>query len=293
MRFVKDSRRPVELVLRVLGIASSTYYWWCKRLDEPSARQVADEALLAEIVDSIPAPAAPMALRECMRCWPAAVSRSARKRVERVMRGAGLQGAFLRKRWRIASTRADPRAAPAPDLVERVFTADRPNRLWVADATRIPCGQGAFWLAAVRDAFSNRIVGWKTSDRCDTELVLGALEFAVWSRDIRDGELIHHSDRESTYTAIRFANRLADNGIAQSMGSVGDSYDNALMENFFSTLKTELVYRRAWRTRDEAESALFAYIDGWYNSQRIQKKLGWQSPDEFEASYHHPVPAGT
>ncbi|WP_228813344.1 IS3 family transposase, partial [Nocardia flavorosea] len=110
---------------------------------------------------------------------------------------------------------------------------------------------------------------------------------------IRDGELIHHSDRGSTYTAIRFANRLADNGIAQSMGSVGDSYDNALMENFFSTLKTELVYRRAWRTRDEAENALFAYIDGWYNSQRIQKKLGWRSPDEFEASYHHPVPSGT
>ncbi|MGW4371779.1 transposase [Nocardia takedensis] len=88
-------------------------------------------------------------------------------------------------------------------------------------------------------------------------------------------------------------NRLADNGIAQSMGSVGDSYDNALMENFFSTLKTELVYRNCWRTRDDAENALFAYIDGWYNSQRIQKKLGWRSPDEFEASYHHPVPAGT
>ncbi|MGW1743900.1 IS3 family transposase [Nocardia sp. NPDC001965] len=204
-----------------------------------------------------------------------------------------MQGAFLRKRWRIASTRTDPGAAPAPDLVGRVFTADRPNRLWVADATRVPCSQSAFWLAAVRDAFSNRIVGWKTSDRCDTELVLGALEFAVWSRDIRDGELIHHSDRGSTYTAIRFANRSADNGIAQSLGSVGDSYDNALMENFFSTLKTELVYRRAWRTRDEAENALFAYIDGWYNSQRIQKKLGWRSPDEFEASYHHPVLAGT
>ncbi|MGO4618029.1 IS3 family transposase [Nocardia sp. 2YAB30] len=165
------------------------------------------------------------------------------------MRSAGLQGAFLRRRWRVPSTRQNPRATSAPDLVERDFTAAEPNRLWVADATRIPTGQGVFWLAAVRDAFSNRIVGWKTSDRCGTDLVLGALEYAVWSRDIRDGELIHHSDRGSTYTAIRFANRLADNGIAQSMGSVGDSYDNALMENFFSTLKTELVYRHAWRTR--------------------------------------------
>ena len=149
-----------------------------------------------------------------------------------------------------------------------------------------------FWLAAVRDAFSNRIVGWKTSDRCDTELVLGALEYGVWSRDVQAGQLIHHSDRGSTYTAFRFANRLSDNGIAQSMGSVGDSYDNALMENFFSTLKTELVYRNSWRTREEAENALFAYIDGWYNTQRIQKKLGWRSPDEFEASYHRPAPVG-
>ncbi|MFI9415243.1 IS3 family transposase [Nocardia gamkensis] len=291
MRFVKDSQHPVELVLRVLGIASSTYYWWCKRLQEPSVRQLADEALLAEIVDIHTSSGGTYGSPRVHAMLARRGISVGRKRVERVMRGAGLQGAFLRKRWRIGSTRADPRAAPAPDLVERIFTADRPNRLWVADATRIPCGQGAFWLAAVRDAFSNRIVGWKTSDRCDTEMVLGALEYAVWSRDVRDGELIHHSDRGSTYTAIRFANRLADNGIAQSMGSVGDSYDNALMENFFSTLKTELVYRRSWRTRDEAENALFAYIDGWYNTQRIQKKLGSRSPDEFEASCHHPVPA--
>ncbi|SDN12004.1 Integrase core domain-containing protein [Lentzea albidocapillata subsp. violacea] len=143
-----------------------------------------------------------------------------------------------------------------------------------------------FWLAAVRDAFSNRIVGWKTSDRCDTSLVLGALEYGIWSREVRDGQLIHHSDRGSTYISIRFAQRLADNGILPSMGSVGDSYDNALMENFFSTLKIELVYRNSWRTRDEAENAIFSYIDGWYNTQRIQKELGWLSPDEYEAAWH-------
>ncbi|WP_231905185.1 DDE-type integrase/transposase/recombinase [Saccharothrix espanaensis] len=145
--------------------------------------------------------------------------------------------------------------------MNRDFTAPAPDRLWVADATRIRTGEGVFWLAAVRDAFSNRIVGWKTSDRYDTGLVLGALEYAIWSRDVRDGQLIHHSDRGSTYTAFRLAERLAD-GILPSMGSVGDSYDNALMENFFSTLKIELVYRRSWRTRDEAENDLFAYIDG-------------------------------
>ncbi|MGW6697524.1 transposase [Nocardia sp. NPDC055049] len=136
-------------------------------------------------------------------------------------------------------------------------------------------------------------MGGKCSDRCDTQLVLRGLEYAVWTRDVRDGQLVHHSDRGSTYTAIRFANHLAANGIAQSMGSVGDSYDNALMENFFSTLKTELVYRNSWWTREDAENALFAYIDGWYNTQRIKKKLGWRSPDEYEASYHHRVPAGT
>jgi transposase InsO family protein len=142
---------------------------------------------------------------------------------------------------------------PAPDLVNRDFTAPAPNRLWVADATRIRCGQGAFWLAAVRDAFSRRIVGWATSDRCDTDLILAALEYAIWSRQVRDGQLIHHSDRGSNYTSFRFGQRLADNGILPSMGSVGDSYDNALMENFFSTLKTELVYRHTWRTREQAE----------------------------------------
>lgn len=294
MRFVKEHpQHPVELVLRVLGIASSTYYGWVERARNPSSRRLQDEQLLAEIVDihtssggTYGSPRVHATLARRGICV-------GRKRVERLMRRAGLQGAFLRRKWRMPSTRQDPRATPAPDLVERDFTADAPNKLWVADATRIPTGEGVFWLAAVRDAFSNRIVGWKTSDRCDTDLVLGALEYSVWSRDVRDGELVHHSDRGSTYTAFRFANRLADNGIAQSMGSVGDSYDNALMENFFSTLKTELVYRNSWRTREAAENALFAYIDCWYNTQRIQKKLGWRSPDEYEASYHQPVPAGT
>jgi putative transposase len=213
------------------------------------------------------------------------------------MRENALQGAFLRRRWRLPSTRQDPKATPAPDLLNRDFTAPGPNRVWVADATRIPCGEGVFWVAAVRDVFSNRIVGWRASDRCDTDLVLGALEYAVWSRDVHDRQLIHHSDRGSTYTSLRFSQRLADHGITASMGSVGDSYDNALMENFFSTLKTELVYRSNWRMRDEAENALFAYIDGWYNTERIQARLGWRSPDEYERAWHQArstetIPAG-
>lgn len=121
-----------------------------------------------------------------------------------------------------------------------------------------------FWLAAVRDAFSRRIVGRQTSTRCDTDLILAALEYGIYSRDVRDGDLIHHSDKGSNYTSFRFAERLYDNGILPSMGSVGDSYDTALIENFWSTVKIELVYRSQWRTRDEAENALFAYVDGWH-----------------------------
>lgn len=129
------------------------------------------------------------------------------------MREHGLQGVFLRKRWRVASTRQDPAATAAPDQVNRDSTATAPDRLWVADATRIPCGEGAFWLAAVRDAFSNRIVGWRCSDRCDTDLILGALEYATWTRDVRDGQVVHHSDRGSNYTSLRFSQRLGDHGI--------------------------------------------------------------------------------
>lgn len=294
MRFVDEHpQHRVELVLRVLGIPVSTFYGWRRQAAQPSARQLDDEVLIAEIVDIHTSSGGTYGSPRVHAMLARRGIHVGRKRVERLMRATGLQGAFLRRKWRVGSTRQDPRATPAPDLVERDFSAAAPDRLWVADATRIPTGEGVFWLAAVRDAFSNRIVGWKTSDRCDTELVLGALEYAVWTRDVRDGQLVHHSDRGSTYTAIRFANRLADNGIAQSMGSVGDSYDNALMENFFSTLKTELVYRNSWRTREDAENAIFAYIDGWYNTQRIQKKLGWRSPDEYEASYHQPVPART
>jgi putative transposase len=294
LRFVREHpQHPVDLVLRVLGIAASTFYGWLKQAKQPSARRLADEQLLAEIVDIHTSSGGTYGAPRVHAMLRRRGIGVGRKRVERLMRHAGLQGAFLRKKWWTGSTRQDPKATPAQDLVNRDFTAAEPNRLWVSDATRVVTGQGVFWLAAVRDAFSNRIVGWKCSDRCDTELVLGALEYAVWSRQVREGQLIHHSDRGSTYTAFRFSKRLADNGIAQSMESVGDSYDNALMENFFSTLKTELVYRNSWRTREEAENALFTYIHGWYNTQRIQKKLGWRSPDEYEASYHQPVPAET
>jgi transposase InsO family protein len=298
MSFVDKHRDlfGVEPILRVLEIPTSTFYGWLAQQRRPCQRRRDDQVLLGKIravhSRSGGTYGAPKVHAQLRRDGV----QVSRKRVERLMRTHGLQGAFLRKRWR-CSTRQDPKAIPAPDLVNRDFTAPAPNRLWVADLSRIPTGEGPLWLASVRDAFSRRIVGWKASDRADTDLVLGALEYALWGRGLDSGpaqpRLVHHSDRGAQYTAIRFTQRLADAGIQPSMGSVGDSFDNALAENFFSTLKVELVYRTSFRTREEAELELFRYIDGWYNPHRIQRALGWRSPDEYEADYHRNLETAT
>jgi putative transposase len=286
----------VEPILRVLEIPTSTFYGWVARQRDPCQRRRQDAWLVGKIravhTRSGGTYGAPRVHAQLRRDGV----RVSRKRVERLMAANGLQGAFLRKRWR-CSTRQNLKATPAPDLVNRDFKADAPNRLWVADISRIGTGEGPLWLASVRDAFSRRIVGWKTSDRADVELVLGALEYAVWGRGL-DGDpaqrrLIHHSDRGAQYTAIRFTQRLADAGIQPSMGSVGDSLDNALAENFFSILKVERVYRTTYRTREEAELDIFRFIDGWYNPHRIQRELGWLSPDEYEEAYYHRQSSGT
>jgi len=202
-------RFEVEFVLRVLGVVSCTYHGGVARQADPSDREREDRAITAEITDIHTASGGTCGSPRVHRVLRRRGIRVSRKRVERLMRQADLQGAFLRKQWRTSSTRRDPRAAPAPDRVNRDFTAPAPDRLRVADATRIRTGQGAFWLAAVRDAFSHRIVGWKTSDRCDTDLVLGALEYAIWSRDVRDGQLIHHSDRGRDSSFHGVGRRLA------------------------------------------------------------------------------------
>ena len=291
MRFV-DERRDrfgVEPILRVLEVPTSTFYGWLAQQRDPCQHRRQDAWLTGKIRAvhdrSGQTYGAPRVHAQLRRDG----IRTSRKRVARLMAAHDLQGAFLRKRWR-CSTRQDPTATPAPDLVNRDFTAPAPNRLWVADICRIPTGEGPLWLAGVRDAFSRRIVGWKASDRADTELVLGALEYAIWGRGLDDDpaqpRLIHHSDKGAQFAAIRFTQRLHDAGIQPSMGSVGDSFDNALAENFFSILKVERVYRTSYRTREEAELDLFRYIDGWYNPHRIQHELGWLSPDEYEEAYY-------
>jgi transposase InsO family protein len=202
-----------------------------------------------------------------------------RKRVERLMRAHGLQGAFLRRGWRGASTKQNPKAQPAPDLVNRNFTADGPNRLWVADATRIACGDGVLWLAAVRDAFSNRIVGWKTSDRCNTDLVLAALEYGIWSRDVRDGQLTPQRPRVDLHLnpILRTVGRQRDSALdGFSRRLVRQRTDGKLLQH----AEDRAGVSQHLAHRDEADNALFAYIDGRYNRERIQKQLGWLSPDE-------------
>jgi putative transposase len=284
-------RFGVEPILRVLEVPVSTFYGWLVRRRRPSPRDI-EQTWLGEQIQRIHAASdgtygSPKVHAQLRREG----IRVSRKRVERLMREQGLQGAFMRKRKR-SSTRRDPTATPAPDLVNRDFTAPAPNRLWVADLSRIPTGEGPLWLASVRDAFSRRVVGWKVSDRADTELVLGALEYALWTRKVERERLVFHSDHGAQYTAIRFTQRLVDAGARPSMGSVGDSFDNALAENFFSSLKVERVYRTSYRTREEAELDLVRWIDGWYNPRRIQRELGWLSPDEYEEAYYRRQASG-
>jgi transposase InsO family protein len=221
MRFVEEHRDQfaVALLLRVLDITMSTYYTWRQRAAAPCDRDTVDRALLSNIHEIWTWSGGTYGADRVHQQLRRDGIRVGRKRVERLMAAYGWQGAFLHRGWRGGSTRQNPNHTPAPDLVSRNFTAPAPNRLWVADATRIRCGDGVFWLAAVRDAFSNRIVGWKAGDRCDTDVILGALEYGIWTRDVRDQQLIHHSGRGSNgYTSFTFAQRLADNGILPSMG---------------------------------------------------------------------------
>ena len=300
MNFVDAHDFSVGLVLRVLGIAASTYYGWRARRTNPSRRARQDDELL-EKIDEIRGEHEFAASYGSPRVWLALRRRGvqvSRKRVERIMRDNGRQGASLRWRWKHGSSRQDPGHSPAPDLLSRDFTATAPNTKWVADLTRLLTDEGVLWLASVRDAFSNKVIGWDSGPRASTELVISALDYAIWSRDVRGGQLIHHSDKGCQYTSLRFTQRLLDAGIAPSTGGVGDSFDNALAENLWSTIKIELIYWPAttFATRTDAQAALFRYIDGWYNPRRIQAGLGGLSPDEYEAAWqarqHHP-PAAT
>ena len=207
--------------------------------------------------------------------------RIGRKRVERLMRRAGLQG--VQKRRFRCTTRSGAAERFAPDLVERNFVADKPNTLWLADVTYVSTAEGRLYVAAVLDVFSRLIVGWAMDERLGSKLVLAALEMAYTQRRPRD--VIHHSDHGSEYTAVAFGKRCGQFGITQSMGSVGDCYDNAMMESFFSSLEAEVLDRNRFRTRQEAHRAIFSWLAGWYNTRRRHSGVDYLSPQEFERRF--------
>ena len=266
----------VATMCRVLGVSSSGYYAWLRRGTSPRARR--DGELSARIAaihrDSRGTYGVPRIHAELAEHS----ERVARKRVARLMRTHGLRGVSRRKWTR--TTLRDEAEMPVPDLVERDFTASRPNALWVADATYIPTWEGFLFLAVVVDVYSRRVVGWSMGARLVTALMLDALDMALGQRDARD--VIHHSDHGSQYTSIAFGQRCREAGVTLSVGSVGDCYDNALCESFFATLECELIERSVFRTRDEARLAVFDFVEAFYNRKRRHSALGYLSPVAFE-----------
>jgi putative transposase len=206
--------------------------------------------------------------------------RHSRKRIARLMREAGLVGASHRRGGPI-TTRRDKDARPAPDLVDRNFSATTPNQLWVADITYVPTAAGFLYLAVVLDAWSRKIVGWSMANHLRTKLVLDAMAMAVGQR--RPKDVIHHSDQGSQYTSVASGKRCGEAGVRPSMGSVGDAYDNAMAESFFATLEAELLSSRRFASQAEARMACFTYIEGWYNPARLHSGLGYRSPIAYEA----------
>ncbi len=269
----------VAVACRVLRVSTSGYYEWRER--GPSLRAVADRALTAQIQEihvysrgtyGVPRVHAELRLGRGVRC--------SRKRVARLMRAASLCGIY-RRRWR----RGYPAVPVHEDLVRRRFVADRPDRLWLTDITEHPTREGKVYLAAVLDVYGRPIVGWSIADHLRSELVVDALEMACWRRRPAPGQTVLHSDRGAQYTSWAFGHRLRDAGLLGSMGRVGSAYDNAMMESFFGTLQRELLDRRQWATRKELASAIFEWIEAWYNPRRRHTALGYLSPVDYERLY--------
>jgi putative transposase len=206
-----------------------------------------------------------------------------RKRVERLMRQAGVAGIYRRRRR--GCTRRDPAAEPADDLVNRAFDPPAPDRLWVMDITEHPTGDGKVYVAVVLDAFSRMVVGWSIADHIRAELVVDALQMATWRRQPPAGQTIAHSDHGSQYTSWAFGRRLRGAGLLGSMGSVGDCYDNSVAESFFGTLQLELLDEHRWDTRQQLALAIFDWIECWYNPRRRHSYCKMLSPADYDAAH--------
>jgi putative transposase len=276
-----DAEKPHHTVSRLacaLGVSRSGYHAWrCRR---PSARSLADAAL-AERIEAIHAATDGIygAPRICVELADVHALTVGRKRVARLMRERRLAGAAARRGPKRA--KRGPAAPAAPDLVRRRFVADAPDELWVADITYVPTWEGWLFLAVVIDAFSRRCVGWSMRNDLRAELVVDALGMAVTRRKPADG-VVHHSDRGSQYASLAFGATLRESGVAASMGSRGDAFDNAAAESFMATFKKELVYRKTFKSRNAARLAIFDYIERFYNPIRRHLTLGNISPIDYE-----------
>ena len=276
------AHHAVSRLCSVLNVTRQGYWAWKQR--PASRRRLEDERLkrriLAAWTKSDRTYGAPRLHAELRLAGGVKVGK---KRVARLMRELEIQG-VSRRRGRVRTTIPDKRTAPAPDLVQRNFTAARPDETWVADITYVPTHEGWLFLAAVMDLYSRKIVGWSMRDDLEAPLVVDAISMAITRRKPKPG-LVHHSDRGSQYTSIAMGRTLRDSKVMASMGSKGDPWDNASAESCISTIKNELVKRRTFATRDQARLALFRYIEAFYNPLRRHSSLGMLSPDEHERRY--------
>jgi putative transposase len=276
----------VEPICRQLPIAPSVYYEHKRRQAEPdrvAARTRRDAELATEMARVHEANFGVYGARKVWLQLKREGTQVARCTVERLMRREGLEGARRGRRCR--TTTPDAAAERPLDLVKRQFTATQPDELWVADFTYVATWAGFVYVAFVIDVFARRIVGWRVTRSMSTELVLDALEQALWSRAAPDG-VIHHSDRGSQYLSIRYSDRLAEAGMKPSVGSVGSSYDNALAETIIGLFKTEVIHRRGpWRQVDAVEYATLEWVD-WYNTRRLLQPIGDVPPAEKELEYY-------
>ena len=275
-------RFGVEPICSTLGVSASAYYH--RRGGERSARSLEDERLLGVIRQTHAKNFEAYGYRRTWKALLRAGEQVPRCQVQRLMAEHGIRGAKRRgKPWR--TTTPDPEAHRRPDLVERDFTASRPNELWVADFSYLRCWEGVVFFSFVIDVYSRKVIGWQFAGHMRTDLVLDALRMALSTRErVEEVRLIHHSDRGSQYGAGDYTQTLDDHDVLASVGSTGDAYDNCMAESFVDSFKTELIADRVWRTRSQLELAVVEYV-AWFNDERLHENLGDRPPREIEELY--------
>jgi len=273
----EKAQYPVEVLCRVMAVARSGFYAWCHRPASRRAQQ--NQVLLAQIQDHHRNSDGSYGSPRIHRDLRGQGLQVGRHRVARLMRLHGIRGVCRRRAPYRQRTEAP--TVLAANVLQREFTATQPNQKWAGDITYVATREGWLYVAVLVDLYSRRIVGWAMAERVTTELTMTALTMALQQRRV-EGDLLHHSDRGSQYAALLYQQQLTVQGIQCSMSRPGNCWDNAVVESFFASLKTELIYRRRFHTRQEAQSAIFTYVEGFYNRRRRHSTLGYLSPVEFE-----------